>query len=162
MLPRAGTTLSMLTGWLGTSKARCLRTWDMDQQHCWVQRMLHRSFSELPKLMAENWQGAVFVYAKICSPLDCQCPSGFNNDLQTTQWGTQRCFIHFKRFDDRRLQQWNSVYGTVVDLCWEILKGSVERSLLPWAIFLIFTRNRPWKSEDHLCACFLLKYQRKD
>ena len=34
------------------------------------------------------------------------------------------------------------------------LKGSVERSLLPWAIFLIFTRNRPWKSEDHLCTLF--------
>ena len=35
-----------------------------------------------------------------------------------------------------------------------LLKGSVERSLLPWAIFLIFTRNRPWKSEDHLCMLF--------
>ena len=34
------------------------------------------------------------------------------------------------------------------------LKGSVERSLLPWAIFLIFTRNRPRKSEDHLRAVF--------
>ena len=34
------------------------------------------------------------------------------------------------------------------------LKGSVERSLLPWAIFLIFTQNRPWKSEDHLCMLF--------
>ena len=42
------------------------------------------------------------------------------------------------------------------------LKGSVERSLLLWAIFLIFTRNRPWKSEDHLCTLFLLKCQRKD
>ena len=41
-------------------------------------------------------------------------------------------------------------------------KGSVERSLLPWAIFLIFTRNRPWKSEDHLCTLFFLKCQRKD
>ena len=39
----------------------------------------------------------------------------------------------------------------------------VERSLPPWAIFLIFTRNRPWKSEDHLSApCFLLKCQRKN
>ena len=40
-------------------------------------------------------------------------------------------------------------------------KGSVERSSLPWAIFLIFTRNKPWKSEDHLCTLFLLKCLRK-
>ena len=39
----------------------------------------------------------------------------------------------------------------------------VEWSLLPWAIFLIFTRNRLWKSEGHLCTLFfLLKCQRKD
>ena len=37
------------------------------------------------------------------------------------------------------------------------IKGSVERSLLPWAIFLIFTRNRPWKSEDHLCMLFFIE-----
>ena len=30
----------------------------------------------------------------------------------------------------------------------------MERSLLPWAIFLIITRNRPWKSEDYLCTLF--------
>ena len=35
-------------------------------------------------------------------------------------------------------------------------KGSVERSLLPSSIFLIFTRNRPWKSEDHLCTLFFI------
>ena len=43
--------------------------------------------------------------------------------------------------------------------CWInniIIKGSVERSSLPWAIFLIFTRNRPWKSEDHLCTLFFI------
>ena len=44
---------------------------------------------------------------------------------------------------------------------WRV-KGSVERSMLPWAIFLKFARNRPWKSEDHLCTLFLLKCQRKD
>ena len=33
-------------------------------------------------------------------------------------------------------------------------KGSVERSLLPSAIFLIFRRNMPWKAEDHLCTLF--------
>ena len=43
---------------------------------------------------------------------------------------------------------------------WINVKGSVERSLLPWAIFLFFRWNRPWKSEDH--RCFLLKCQRKD
>ena len=47
-------------------------------------------------------------------------------------------------------------------------KGSVERSLLPWAIFLIFilfffffTRNRPWKSEDHLCTLFFIKMSKE-
>ena len=41
------------------------------------------------------------------------------------------------------------------------LKGSVERSLLPWAIFLSFTRNRPWKSEDHLCTLFLIEMSKE-
>ena len=40
-------------------------------------------------------------------------------------------------------------------------KGSVERSLLPWAIFLIFTRNRPWKSEDHLCTLFFIEMSKE-
>ena len=40
-------------------------------------------------------------------------------------------------------------------------KGSVERSLLPWAIFLIFTWNRPWKSEDHLCTLFFIEMSRE-
>ena len=42
-----------------------------------------------------------------------------------------------------------------------ILKGSVERSSLPWAIFLIFTRNRPWKSEDHLCTLFFIEMSKE-
>ena len=42
------------------------------------------------------------------------------------------------------------------------VKGSVERSLLPWGTFLIFTRNRPSTSEDHFFTLFLLKCQRKD
>ena len=37
------------------------------------------------------------------------------------------------------------------------LKGSVERSLHPSAIFLIFTRKRPWKSEDHFCTLFFIE-----
>ena len=41
------------------------------------------------------------------------------------------------------------------------IKGSVERSSLPWAIFLIFTRNRPWKSEDHLCTLFFIEMSKK-
>ena len=42
-----------------------------------------------------------------------------------------------------------------------LVKGSVERSLLPWAIFLIFTRNRPWKSEDHLCTLFFIEMSKE-
>ena len=41
------------------------------------------------------------------------------------------------------------------------IKGSVERSLLPIAIFLIFTRNRPWKSEDHLCTLFFIEMSKE-
>ena len=44
---------------------------------------------------------------------------------------------------------------------WDWLKGSVERSLLPWAIFLIFTRNRPWKSEDYLCTLFFIEMSKE-
>ena len=42
-----------------------------------------------------------------------------------------------------------------------LFKGSVERSSLPWAIFLIFTRNRPWKSEDHLCTLFFIEMSKE-
>ena len=45
------------------------------------------------------------------------------------------------------------------DIDW--FKGSVERSLLPRAIFLIFTRNRPWKSEDHLCTLFFIEVSKE-
>ena len=41
------------------------------------------------------------------------------------------------------------------------IKGSVERSLLPSAIFRIFTRNRPWKPEDHLCTLFFIDMSKK-
>ena len=41
------------------------------------------------------------------------------------------------------------------------LKGSVERSLLPGAIFLIFTQNRPWKSEDHLRTLFFIEMSKE-
>ena len=41
------------------------------------------------------------------------------------------------------------------------LKGSVERSSLPWAIFLIFTRNRPWKSEAHLSTLFFIEMSKE-
>ena len=40
-------------------------------------------------------------------------------------------------------------------------KGSVERSLLPRAIFLFFTRNKPWKSEDHLCTLFFIEMSKE-
>ena len=42
-----------------------------------------------------------------------------------------------------------------------LFKGSVERSLLPSAIFLIFTRNRPWKSEDHFCTLFFIEISKE-
>ena len=42
-----------------------------------------------------------------------------------------------------------------------VVKGSVERSLLPWAIFLIFTRNRSWKSEDYLCTLFFIEMSKE-
>ena len=40
-------------------------------------------------------------------------------------------------------------------------KGSVERSLPPWAIFLIFTRNRSWKSKDYLCTLFFIEMSKE-
>ena len=49
----------------------------------------------------------------------------------------------------------------VFDFVPSYLKGSVERSLLPWAIFLIFTRNRPWESEDHLCTLFFIEMSKE-
>ena len=39
--------------------------------------------------------------------------------------------------------------------------GSVERSLLPWAIFLFFRRNRSWKYEDHLCTLFFIEMSKE-
>ena len=41
------------------------------------------------------------------------------------------------------------------------IKGSVERSLFPSAIFLIFARNKPWKSENHLCTLFSFKMSKE-
>ena len=58
--------------------------------------------------------------------------------------------LHMKYFHGSRLKNLHS-----------FLKGSVERSLLPWAIFLIFTRNRPWKSEDHLCTLFFIEMSKE-
>ena len=40
-------------------------------------------------------------------------------------------------------------------------KGSVERSLLSRAIFLIFTQNKPWKSEDHRCTLFFIEMSKE-
>ena len=37
------------------------------------------------------------------------------------------------------------------------LKGSMERSLLLSAIFLIFTQNRPWRPVDHPCTLFFIE-----
>ena len=46
-------------------------------------------------------------------------------------------------------------------LTWK-LKVSMERSLLPSAIFLILTRNRPWKSEDYLCTLFFIEMSKEN
>ena len=45
--------------------------------------------------------------------------------------------------------------------CLNCVKGSVERSSLPWAIFVIFTRRRSWKSEDYLCTLFFIEMSKK-
>ena len=37
----------------------------------------------------------------------------------------------------------------------------MQRSLLPRAIFLIFTRNRSWKSEDNLCTLFFMEMSKE-
>ena len=37
----------------------------------------------------------------------------------------------------------------------------MERSLLPSAIFLIFTRNRAQKSEDHFCTLFFIEMSKE-
>ena len=42
------------------------------------------------------------------------------------------------------------------------LKWRVERSLPPSAIFLIFTPNRPWKSEDYLYKLFFIEMSKND
>ena len=44
---------------------------------------------------------------------------------------------------------------------WREVKGSVDRSLLPWAIFLNFSRNRSWKSEDYLCTLFFIEMSKE-
>ena len=41
------------------------------------------------------------------------------------------------------------------------LLGSVEGSLLPWAIFLSFTPNRPWTSKDHLWTLFFIEMSKE-
>ena len=46
-------------------------------------------------------------------------------------------------------------------LGFQLIKGSVERSLLPRAIFLIFTQNKPWKSEDHRCTLFFIEMSKE-
>ena len=47
------------------------------------------------------------------------------------------------------------------EVCKHKFKGSVDRSLLPSAIFLIFTRNRPWMSEDHLSTLFFIEMSKE-
>ena len=37
----------------------------------------------------------------------------------------------------------------------------MERSLLPGAIFLMFTWNRSWKSEGHLCTLFFIEMSKQ-
>ena len=61
--------------------------------------------------------------------------------------------VHFLKYLKNALS-----YG--FETFWQF-KGSVERSLLPWVIFFIFTRNRPWKCEDHLCALFFIEVSKE-
>ena len=80
----------------------------------------------------------------------------------TSVWLQRRCCVQYLCLAHilHHEEQW---VGDCFSVCQYLLKGSVERSLLPWAIFLIFTRNRPWRSEDHLCTLFfIVKCQRKN
>ena len=43
----------------------------------------------------------------------------------------------------------------------DIFGCSMERSLLPSAISWFFTRNRPWKSEDHFCTLFFIEISKE-
>ena len=54
-------------------------------------------------------------------------PHSYNNDLQTTLWVTQRCFIRFKRFDNTRLRQWNSVLRNL-NSSWPLKRSTTEVS----------------------------------
>ena len=69
------------------------------------------------------------------------------------------CFFSYTKFD-WSLSAVRSIFSSLV-VYENIIKGSVERSLLPWAIFLIFTQNRPWKSEDHLCMLFFIEMSKE-
>ena len=59
--------------------------------------------------------------------------------------GQSACVETFFFFDCHHLH-WYHVFFFFKRLGTTLVKGSVDRSLLPSAIFLIFTRNRPWKS----------------
>ena len=67
--------------------------------------------------------------------------------------------VHELPFPSRQTVIYLFIYA--IPCCW-CFKGSVERSLLPWANFLIFTRNRPESLKITSARCFLLKCQRKD
>ena len=73
----------------------------------------------------------------------------------------------FRNHHSQEISRWpSSIFTlkstlTAFTIYYAIIKGSVERSLLPSAIFLIFTQNRPWKSEDHLCKLFFIEMSKE-
>ena len=73
-------------------------------------------------------------------PGECQCTPGFKGRRCETG---KLCFACNLTWIERQI------------------KGSMERSSLPCANFLIFARNRPWKSEDHPCMLFFIERSRE-
>ena len=94
------------------------------------------------------------IVKKLTQRITCEAGQVFGKEgMLITTWSLNvhmhACYSIFARFN------------AVLRGAWWRFKGSVERSLLPWAIFLILTRHRPWKSEDHLCMLFFIEMSKE-
>ena len=76
---------------LGTLQVLVLGTLGFAGRGAATSRLVHSP--SLLLLHCDNWPNVILL----------------NNDLQTTLWVTQRCFVRFKRAADQRLRQWKSV-----------------------------------------------------
>ena len=79
--------------------------------------------------------------------------------LCTAGWSLKTGFTVFEKPFNCCLIYWK--YTLLVQKFLKEVKWGAERLLLPRAIFLIFTRNRPWKSEDHLCKLFFIEMSKE-